>query len=129
MNRSGDLLHDGEVSDIALIVDSRLSFSAVPIAMDALGIDVLLTPEARKHSLSRRAFPCSAFPRKDSHAPARTRTAATTFDFLEFKKNQEGDMTPTTPSVAHIHVCNPSWTKYLPKVWRHASHGTLARMN
>ena len=26
------------------------------------------------------------------------------FDFLEFKKNQEDDMTPTTPSIAHIHA-------------------------
>jgi Fe-S-cluster-containing dehydrogenase component len=26
------------------------------------------------------------------------------FDFLEFKKSQEGDMTPTTPSIGHIHA-------------------------
>jgi aspartate aminotransferase-like enzyme len=26
------------------------------------------------------------------------------FDFLEFRKNQESGMTPTTPSIAHIHA-------------------------
>src|SRR5205823_8598951 len=89
--------------DVALIVDSVSSFSAVPIPMDELGIDVLLTgsqkalalpPGSSLFSVSEKAF-ARAEKQKDR---------GYYFDFLEFKKNQENDMTPTTPSIAHIHA-------------------------
>ena len=89
--------------DVMLIVDSVSSFSAVPIPMDELGIDVLLTgsqkalalpPGFALFSVSEKAFGRAA------EVPAR----GYYFDFLEFKKNQEGDMTPTTPSIAHAHA-------------------------
>ncbi|MEY2562010.1 MAG: hypothetical protein QOH88_203 [Verrucomicrobiota bacterium] len=89
--------------DVALIVDSVSSFSAVPIRMDQLGIDVLLTgsqkalalpPGFSLFSVSKKAF-----------GRAETQTdRGYYFDFLEFKKNQENDMTPTTPSIGHIHA-------------------------
>jgi aspartate aminotransferase-like enzyme len=89
--------------DVLLIVDTVSSFSAVPIPMDQLGIDVLLTgsqkalalpPGFSLFSVSDRAF-ARATEQKDR---------GYYFDFLEFKKNQESDMTPTTPSIAHIHA-------------------------
>ena len=89
--------------DVVLIVDSVSSFSAVPIPMDELGIDVLLTgsqkalampPGFSLFSVSEKAF-ARAEQQKDR---------GYYFDFLEFKKNQEDDMTPTTPSIAHIHA-------------------------
>jgi aspartate aminotransferase-like enzyme len=89
--------------EVALIVDTVSSFSAVPIAMDALGIDVLITgsqkalalpPGFSLFSVSEKAFARAAgIPNRGYY-----------FDFLEFKKNQESDMTPTTPSVAHINA-------------------------
>ncbi|CAN5588966.1 alanine--glyoxylate aminotransferase family protein [soil metagenome] len=89
--------------DVLLIVDTVSSFSAVPIAMDSLGIDVLLTgsqkalalpPGFSLFSVSERAFA------RAQEQPDR----GYYFDFLEFKKNQESNMTPTTPSIAHIHA-------------------------
>jgi aspartate aminotransferase-like enzyme len=89
--------------EVALIVDSVSSFSAVPIPMDELGIDVLLTgsqkalalpPGFSLFSVSEKAF-----------VRAETQTdRGYYFDFLEFKKNQKNDMTPTTPSIAHVHA-------------------------
>ncbi len=89
--------------DVALVVDTVSSFSAVPIAMDQLGIDVLLTgsqkalalpPGFALFSVSEKAFTRAA------EIPGR----GYYFDFLEFKKNQESDMTPTTPSIGHINA-------------------------
>jgi aspartate aminotransferase-like enzyme len=69
--------------------------------MDALGIDVMLTgsqkalalpPGFSLFSVSERAF-ARAEKQKDR---------GYYFDFLEFKKQQEGWMTPTTPSIGHI---------------------------
>ena len=89
--------------DVALIVDTVSSFSAVPIAMDALQIDVLLTgsqkalalpPGFSLFSVSEKAFARAA------ENPAR----GYYFDFLEFKKQQAENMTPSTPSVGHIYA-------------------------
>src|SRR5262245_52294477 len=89
--------------DIALIVDSVSSFSAVPISMDSYQIDVLLTgvqkalalpPGFSLFSVSEKAF---ARAEKNS-------ARGYYFDFLEFKKQQAGYMTPTTPSIGHIYA-------------------------
>jgi aspartate aminotransferase-like enzyme len=87
--------------DVLLIVDTVSSFSAVKIDMDALGIDVMLTgaqkalalpPGFSLFSVSEKAF-ARAEEQKDR---------GYYFDFLEFKKQQTGWMTPTTPSSGHI---------------------------
>ena len=87
--------------DVVLILDTVSSFSAVPIAMDALGIDVMLTgaqkalalpPGFSLFSVSEKAFP-RAEKQKDR---------GYYFDFLEFKKQQSEFMTPSTPSIGHI---------------------------
>jgi aspartate aminotransferase-like enzyme len=63
--------------DVALIVDTVSSFSAVPIPMDELGIDVLITGSQKALALPP-ASPFSVVPRRRSPAPPKTRTAATT---------------------------------------------------
>ncbi len=87
--------------EIALIVDSVSSFSAVPIPMDDYRIDVLLTgsqkalalpPGFSLFSVSEKGFA------RANENPGR----GYYFDFLEFKKQQANDMTPTTPSIGHI---------------------------
>jgi aspartate aminotransferase-like enzyme len=89
--------------EVALIVDSVSSFSAVPIPMDAYGIDVLLTGSQKALALP----PGFALFSVSEKAFARAEQAIDRgyyFDFLEFKKQQTGDMTPTTPSIGHIYA-------------------------
>ncbi|MGI8819358.1 MAG: pyridoxal-phosphate-dependent aminotransferase family protein [Chthoniobacterales bacterium] len=89
--------------EIALIVDSVSSFSAMPIPMDELGIDVLLTGSQKALALPP-GFALFSVSEKAFARAAEQKDRGYYFDFLEFKKNQESDMTPTTPSIAHIHA-------------------------
>ena len=89
--------------DVALIVDTVSSFSAVPIAMDELGIDVLITGSQKALALPPGLALFSASEKAFARA-AENPDRGYYFDFLEFKKQQEGNMTPSTPSVAHIHA-------------------------
>ena len=89
--------------DVTLIVDSVSSFSAVPIPMDELGIDVLLTGSQKALALPPGFSLFSVSEKGFARAEQQT-DRGYYFDFLEFKKNQEKDMTPSTPSIAHIHA-------------------------
>jgi aspartate aminotransferase-like enzyme len=87
--------------DVALIVDTVSSFSAVPISMDALGIDVMLTGSQKALALPPgfSLFSASelAFKRASENCER-----GFYFDFLEFKNQQTEFMTPSTPSIGHI---------------------------
>ena len=89
--------------EVVSVVDTVSSFSAVPMSMDELGIDVLLTGSQKALALppGLAVFACSerAFERA-----AQAKDRGYYFDLLEFKKNQEGDMTPSTPSIGHIYA-------------------------
>lgn len=89
--------------EVALIVDSVSSFSAVPIPMDAWGIDLLLTGSQKALALppgfSLFSVSEQAFARAEQNS-----ARGYYFDFLEFKKQQATDMTPTTPSIGHIYA-------------------------
>ncbi len=86
---------------VLLVVDSVSSFSAVPIEMDKLGIDVLLAgvqkalalpPGLTVFSLSEAAVErAKAMPNRGYY-----------FDFIEFVKNGEANNTPTTPAISLI---------------------------
>lgn len=89
--------------DVVLIVDSVSSFSAVPIPMDELGIDVLLTGSQKALALPP-GFSVFSVSEKGFARATKQKDRGYYFDFLEFKKNQEDDMTPTTPSIGHIHA-------------------------
>jgi aspartate aminotransferase-like enzyme len=92
-----------EFPDVLLIVDCVSSFSAVPIPMDELGIDVLLTGSQKALALP----PGLALFAASDRAFARAETIKTRgyyFDFLEFKKNAAELMTPSTPSISHIYA-------------------------
>jgi aspartate aminotransferase-like enzyme len=87
--------------DVTFIVDAVSSMSAVPIKFDELGIDVLLAGTQKAFALppGTSVFVCS---------PAALAKAATAkdrgyyFDFVEFQKNAEQSMTPSTPSIGHV---------------------------
>jgi len=89
--------------DVALIVDTVSSFSAVPTPMDELGIDVLLTGSQKALALPP-GFSLFSVSEKAFTRAEQQKDRGYYFDFLEFKMNQEIDMTPTTPSIAHIHA-------------------------
>ena len=84
-----------------LILDAVSSFSAVPIPMDELGIDVLLTGSQKALALPPGLALFAASERALLRA-AQVNARGYYFDFLEFKKNQADDMTPSTPSISHI---------------------------
>jgi len=87
--------------DVMFIVDAVSSMSAVKLEFDALGIDVLLAGTQKAFALppGLTVFVCS---------PAALAKAATAkdrgyyFDMIEFQKNAEQDMTPSTPSIGHV---------------------------
>jgi aspartate aminotransferase-like enzyme len=89
--------------EVQFIVDCVSSFSGVPIECDELGIDVLLTgsqkalalpPGASLFVVSEKAFAKAATLKDRGYY----------FDFLEFKANQEKNMTPSTPSISHFYA-------------------------
>lgn len=89
--------------DVLLIVDTVSSFSVVPILMDEWGIDVLLTGSQKALALPPGLALFSASERAFQRA-ATTHDRGYYFDFLEFKKNQESNMTPSTPSISLIYA-------------------------
>jgi aspartate aminotransferase-like enzyme len=88
--------------DVMFIIDAVSSMSAVPLKFDELGIDVLLAGTQKAFALppGTAVFVCS---------PAARAKAATMkdrgyyFDFVEFQKNAEQSMTPSTPSIGHVY--------------------------
>lgn len=89
--------------EVRFIVDSVSSFSVVPIAMDSLGIDVLLTGSQKALAMPPGLALFSASPRALERA-ASVKGRGYYFDFIEFQKNQAEDMTPSTPSISHIYA-------------------------
>ncbi|MSU59912.1 MAG: alanine--glyoxylate aminotransferase family protein [Pedosphaera sp.] len=89
--------------DVMFIVDSVSSMTALPIKFDELGIDVLLagTQKAWAMPPGFAVFVCSPTAlAKASLAKDR----GYYFDFLEFQKNAEQNMTPSTPSISHTYA-------------------------
>ena len=89
--------------DVALIVDTVSSFSGVKIDMDALGIDVMLTG-AQKGLALPPGFSLFSVSEKAFARTEKIPNRGFYFDFLEFRKQQAKWMTPSTPSIAHIHA-------------------------
>src|SRR5437899_2076106 len=87
--------------DVMFIVDAVSSMTATRLNFDELGIDVLLAGTQKAFALppGLAIFVCS---------PAALAKAGTMkdrgyyFDFLEFQKNAEQNMTPSTPSIGHV---------------------------
>ena len=115
--------------DVALILDTVSSFSAVPIAMDALGIDVMLTG-AQKALALPPGFSLFSVSEKAFARAEKQKDRGYYFDFLEFKKQQNEFMTPSTPSIGHIFALQSKlediFTETLPaRFARHAHTNAL----
>ena len=87
--------------DVMFIVDAVSSMSAAKMEFDALGIDVLLAGTQKAFALppGLAVFVCS--PAALARA-AEARDRGYYFDFVEFQKNAEQSMTPSTPSIGHV---------------------------
>ncbi len=90
-----------EFPDVLLIVDAVSSFSALPIANDELGIDLLLTGSQKALALPPGMGIFTASERAYARA-AEVKDRGYYFDLIEFRKNAEVNMTPSTPSVNHL---------------------------
>jgi len=89
--------------EVVSIVDTVSSFSALAIPKDALGIDIMLTgsqkalalpPGLSLVSVSRRAL----------ERAAQASDRGYYFDLLEFQRNHENGMTPSTPIIPLIYA-------------------------
>jgi aspartate aminotransferase-like enzyme len=115
--------------DVMFIVDSVSSMSAVPLKFDELGIDVLLAGTQKAFALppGTAVFVCS---------PAARAKAATMkdrgyyFDFVEFQKNAEQSMTPSTPSIGHVNALESKLQEFLAEglEGRYARHRRTNQM-
>ncbi len=87
--------------DVMFIVDSVSSMTATKIEFDALGIDVLLAGTQKALALP----PGTAIFTVSKAALGKAATMKDRgyyFDFVEFQKNAEQNMTPSTPSIGHV---------------------------
>ena len=115
-----------EFPDVMFVVDSVSSFSTQPIPMDELGIDVLLTGSQKALAMP----PGLALFAVSERSMKRAETIADRgyyFDFVEFAKNQEQDMTPSTPVIPLINALESKLDDIFTEgvEARHARHAAL----
>ena len=89
--------------DVISIVDTVSSFSALPIKKDELGIDVMLTGSQKALALPPGLSLISPSKRALARAALST-TRGYYFDLVEFQKNHEAGMTPSTPVIPLIYA-------------------------
>jgi aspartate aminotransferase-like enzyme len=89
--------------DVMFIVDAVSSMTAVPLKFDEMGIDVLLAGTQKAFALPPGTAVFVASPAALTKA-ATAKDRGYYFDFLEFQKNAEQSMTPSTPSIGHIYA-------------------------
>ncbi len=92
-----------EFPEVISLVDTVSSFSAVPIAKDALGIDIMITGSQKALALPPGLSLCGVSKRALERAKA-VSNRGYYFDLLEFLKNHEKGMTPSTPNIPHIYA-------------------------
>jgi aspartate aminotransferase-like enzyme len=115
--------------DVMFIVDAVSSMTATRLDFDQLGIDVLLAGTQKAFAMppGLAVFVCS---------PAALAKAATVkdrgyyFDFVEFQKNAEQSMTPSTPSIPHIYALESKLEDFFSEGLdaRYLRHATLAKL-
>ena len=95
---------DGAAGIDVVIAFGRLKRrTALPIKFDELGIDVLLAGTQKAFALPPGLAVFVASPAALAKA-ATAKDRGYYFDFVEFQKNAEQSMTPSTPSIGHIYA-------------------------
>lgn len=115
--------------DVMFIVDAVSSMTGTKIAFDELGIDVLLAGTQKAFALppGLTVFVCSQAALAKA---AQTKDRGYYFDFLEFQKNAEQNMTPSTPSISHVYALSSKLDDIFEEGLeaRFARHRKLAQM-
>src|SRR3954464_3206539 len=115
--------------DVMFIVDAVSSMSATALNFDELGIDVLLAGTQKAFAMppGLAVFVCS--PQALAKA-ATVKDRGYYFDFVEFQKNAEQNMTPSTPSIGHIYALESKLDDFFSEGLdaRFLRHATLAKL-
>ncbi|MFI5355899.1 MAG: pyridoxal-phosphate-dependent aminotransferase family protein [Opitutales bacterium] len=89
--------------EVISIVDTVSSFSALPIKKDELGLDVIITGSQKALALPPGLSLLSPSARALARA-SQVKNRGYYFDLLEFQKNHEAGMTPSTPVIPLIYA-------------------------
>src|SRR6476646_3733493 len=115
--------------DVMFIVDAVSSLTATRIPFDELGIDVLLAGTQKAFALppGLAVFTCSEAALQRASA---MKDRGYYFDFVEFQKNAEQDMTPSTPSIGHVYALASKLEDIFAEGLdaRYARHAKLSQM-
>ncbi len=115
--------------EVMFIVDTVSSMSAMPLPFDELGIDVMLAGTQKAFALppGLTVFVCSEAALKKAEMSL---NRGYYFDLIEFHKNAEKNMTPSTPSIPHINGLSSQLDAFFEEGLknRFARHSRLAQM-
>jgi len=92
-----------EFPEVISVVDTVSSFSALPIPKDELGIDILITGSQKALALPPGLSLLAVSARALERA-AQAQGRGYYFDLIEFQKNHENGMTPSTPVIPLIYA-------------------------
>ena len=90
--------------DVMFIVDSVSSMTAMQARSSTRWASTCCWPARRRPSRCRRAWPCSSARPPRWPRPRTLKDRGYYFDFVEFQKNAEQNMTPSTPSIGHVYA-------------------------
>jgi len=115
-----------EFPEVISIVDTVSSFSALPIPKDELGIDVFISGSQKALALPPGLSLLSVSQRALARA-ATMEGRGYYFDFVEFQKNHEAGMTPSTPVIPLIYALRSKLEDIMAEGIenRHARHARL----
>jgi aspartate aminotransferase-like enzyme len=92
-----------EFPDVIAIVDTVSSLSALPLKKDELGIDVLVSGSQKALALPP-GLSFLSVSKKALERAATVNDRGYYFDYVEFQKNHEAGMTPSTPVISLIYA-------------------------
>jgi aspartate aminotransferase-like enzyme len=118
-----------EFPEVISLVDTVSSFSAVAIPKDELGIDIMITGSQKALALPPGLSLCSVSERAIAKAKS-VPNRGYYFDLMEFLKNHEKGMTPSTPNIPHIYALRSKIEDINAEgiAIRHARHARLNKL-
>jgi aspartate aminotransferase-like enzyme len=118
-----------EFPDVISIIDTVSSFTVVPIKKDELGIDIVITGSQKALALPPGLALITVSKRALERA-AHAKDRGYYFDLIEFQKNHEAGMTPSTPCIALIYALKSKLEDIMAEGIenRYARHARLNKM-
>ena len=115
--------------DVMFIVDSVTSMTGVIIEFDKLGIDLLLAGSQKAFALPP-GFSVFTASQAALERAATINDRGYYFDLIEFQKNAEKSMTPSTPSIGHIYALKSKLEDFMEEglTKRFERHSKLSKM-